>query len=356
MKKFIILTILLLSLFLISCEKSEEEKKDNQNDISSLGKEVDTILYTSTNGDEITLNKDMEFYDVLNILGISNPINNKKYSVNAEFQIENENRIILNAEFCSVKDGSLKIVNANYSNSEDVFVMKRFFSTNIDYNENIALSTVNDFNYYEYESDVAIYGFESYSEKISNGREYTQSLCVNTYYQNENYPSSPLENTRMHDIYEDSELVFSHINTFSTYFDQFPENIEIDGVTYNLEQNVIRTFTFYENYILLEQTSPYAIKPFRGVNLENTKDYYKSCLNKSLSFTQKVVYDVNKRSVAEVSLTGNTMSWWYLENLEITIDINIKNFEINEIEDSKKVEDLISYIKSRTTKEEQIFE
>lgn len=340
MKKYCyLIMVLLFSIVMISCDKEEEEITENlvdDNEEIVLGEEVDSVTIKLDDENEITFTKESDFYDVLDLVYLN--YNNKKISFYYEDQMGDEAKTISQGSLYLADNYSYFICDVNFEGSSDVASIKEY-----SYRQN---TIVNNQNYMFYN----FYSSYSYlNEKAFGGQEIDTKNNINTTYRSSVYPMMPPVATEGSDEMlgkmqirgsRIKTIIYSEVPAVYKYSSEY----SVNGKVYDLASYVTESFKLYNNYIVFEQTSPFAFDMRKMFGHDSLKYALIEKSISSCSVKHTVIYDINKKEVVSYSLLGDALSLQINSGIIMSINLTMKYSEINESELNKSVNELKDYI------------
>jgi hypothetical protein len=144
---------------------------------------------------------------------------------------------------------------------------------------------------------------------------------------------------------------FKRMCGYYKMFERFTNfEYEIDGekVIYDLESHVTRSFRLYNGYVLFEQTSPFTTMPYGMNNIRIP--YYNNCISNNAYFTQKILINLNSKTIEYIDVKAHTFSAYIMPNLPLDLDVVVKFSKLDSNVYESKVNELISYVKEKNSK------
>lgn len=330
MKKFCYLIMMLvLSIAMISCGK------DKDSDEIILGNEVDSVTI-KVDENELTFTKDSDFYDVYDHVYLD--FLNKKVNFYLEEQMGNKDKSISSGSLYLTRDYSFFISKVHFEGSSDVASIKEYTYHK---SEIINNETHMIYNYYNSNSYL--------EEKAFGGQEINTKNDVDITYSSSMYPMYPPS------LADAPDQLLGSLHYHSKIVEQIiqkecpniykPSNVfKVGDKTYDLTSYVSESFKLYENYIVFEQTSPFAFDCGSLVGPEVEKYLLIENSIRKCSVKHTMIYDINKNEVVSYSVVGNALSLFMNPNTMIDINLTFKFFEINENELNESLTSLKDYI------------
>ena len=323
MKKFIaVLAILSIILTLASCNK-------NDSDINEivLGDEVESVVLTTVDGENITIDTGADFYEIFNKVKIWNK-SEKKYSYTAETKLDDNSK-------------SFTTMNIYYP---DDFTRGYFIETNVKKEGDDAVAVIEEYSYSNASADntreMIIFNNYTYKEEKAFGGSVNDANGYKVY-ASEEYPLMPEVGSELNDrLVRANHLKMIALN--SQLF-QSVEPYEENGKTYDFNDVITREYKLYENYIVFKQTAP-----FINVTLGfDAAIMYAAFTNTDCSVTQEAYCNVHTGEIEMIKIYGNML--WYApgyagQKMEINMQMYIH--DITDAEIQQKVDTLIDYVKT----------
>lgn len=335
---FLILLILLSTIFMTSCNDiplpgiKKEPNIFMEKEIV-LGEEVSSLKVLNNQGEEITVDYSLSFFELYNSL---NPFfaskENKIVSYSGEIQGENDIKSYVHLNIYQDELSMLFHYETSKEGSDDVATVMEYnyLETFIDEEENEVVSSRMEYSKYTYKDDKAFGGFEENSNGIVN-------------YKNEKYPIVPTTGSELNDMYVRSIILKNYVGLIDNLFPQYGV---IDSI--NVGEKVTSSYKLYENYIVFEQDNPY---------LSLLSEFYDGRLYPQLlkisngNYSNKVTayYNIKTGEIETVTLVGQT----YIKVVDRMFDTNItiNVFDLDENKYLNKVESLVVYVRGNSTKQ-----
>ena len=329
MKKFIVVFLaFILLLSMASCNKGGQDEFDivKAKEIV-LGKEVDSVVIETSEGEEITCDKTADFYEIFDKIGFVNYKAGKKLSCVAETKLGDESKSYVNMNAYYLDSAELYEFRAKKEGDDAVLVVEEYnYSKKLEDNS----FEMSSFSKYTYKDEKALNGSESGANGVVR-------------YSSKEYPIFPTNGTELCEM-QARAVYLRNLISQSTFFKNY-EPYELNDKTYDINEFVTREYKLYENYIVFKQTAPFFNIP-SGVN----KDFsllYASISNSDCSITQEAYYNLKTGEVELVKLYGAT-SWHTVEYYGRKIEINLLLYihKGDEAEYNQKVDALKNYVKS----------
>lgn len=329
MKKIcVIISLFLISLSLASCNGVEKFDFNiiNTKDIV-LGNEVESVEVSTASGEKTTFTTTANFYEIYDEVSFAFKAG-KKYSINAEMKIHDQNKAYLNTNMYKFSEGEFYEFRVKKEGSNDVAMVEEYSYT-LENPETNSFE-IRQFGRYIYKLEKAFCG----SERGANG---------NVIYKSNKIPTTPLVETELAEMQVSSHNLRSLL--ISTNFMSKFETVDNGEATINYNDHVTREYKLYENYIVFKQSAPFLDKPFSvGHDFEI---FYSAAIKSGYTVTQEAYYNVKTGEIELIKLYGQVLSH-LPANLRLKLDLNIQIYvhDLNEDEMNQKVNTLISYVKS----------
>ena len=322
MKKFIaVLTILSIILTLASCNKNDSDIKE-----IVLGDEVESVVLTTVEGENITCTAETGFYEIFNKV-YSLIRSGEKYSYTAETKLGDNSKSFTNMDIYRLADGFLKETKVKKEGDDAVALIEEY-----SYSKTSADNTSEMiyFNNYTYKEEKAFGG----TVNDANGYKV---------YASDEYPLTPGGDTELADMYVRANLLMRI--AFTSELFQAVEPYEANGKTYDFNDVITREYKLYENYIVFKQTAPF-IDTHIGVGLDAAL-LYASFANAECSITQEAYCNVQTGEIEMIKIYGDTL-WYSLGYIGEKVEINVQVYinDVAEDEIQKKIDKLIDYVKA----------
>lgn len=337
-KTLIILIMLLFTLTLVSCNDPQYTYyKTPYEEPEKVPLKVDSLIIEDIFGDEQTITSDTPFYDLL--LYIDFTFNNHEIAYDREniFDIKyklGDNDEIHTTGVLYVRDSYSSLWNLETLDKDgNIFKFQKydFLKHNVsELDENDIYMEEHNYHLFSYKDEFAMNGYDRLSYK---GETSSQRYVAD-------YPIWPKEGTKFSEMFVST---YNFIRMFDTFklFEKY-EEFNYNSVNYNLEENVIRTITLYDEYILLEQSSPFLGLPIGPKEIQYA--YYKNCLGNQCMVTQTVRYNLELRHIDFVSIKGESMSTFLAPNTKLELDISVHINPISHEQYNIKRDKLIDYV------------
>ena len=323
MKKIIAVFSLISILFCFSsCKNNPFDKRPDylkERDIV-LDDRVDSVEFTSENGEKTTFFATDDFYTVLDKIDLDYT-DDKKLVVDAKIQLDDETPLYINFEQYCPEDSYLQKYEIHKEGELSTAVIDLYSEDTIG---------GKSFKKYVYKDEIAFSGFEG------------RGTDDKTNYFSSKFPKAPEGGTELYEMYSaanDFNKFLGMASLFRYYNAPATEGIDINSL-------ISVEFKLYENYIVLKQTAPFIT--VQSPNF-STDEYifYKQAEASDCSIIQEVYCNVETGKIELIRFYGDTTMHTY-ENWgrKWEVDIKVYVYDINESELNKKVDKLADYVKS----------
>ena len=327
MKKFIaVLAILSIILTLASCNKNDSDIKE-----IVLGDEVESVVLTTVEGENITCTAETGFYEIFDKI-YSRGRAGERYSYTAETK---------------KGDDSKSFTTANIYYYDD-FTKGCFFEANVKKEGDDAAAVIEEYTYTNQSADGQyeniIYSSYTYKDEKAFGGTALDADGFKVY-ASEEYPLRPAEGTELADMAVRASL--SKLLILSPELFQHINPVETNDKTYNFDEFITREYKLYENYIVFKQTAPF-INLSNNMMIGNNPDIlYASFSSADCSITQEAYCNIETGEIELIKVYGDTL-WYVPEYWGIKIEINMQIYihDVDEGEIQKKIDKLIDYVKA----------
>ena len=327
MKKFIaVLAILSIILTLASCNKNDSDIKE-----IVLGDEVESVVLTTVEGENITCTAETGFYEIFDKV-YSRGRAGERYSYIAETKLG---------------DNSKSFTNMNVYYYDD-FTKGYFVESEVKKEGDDTVAVTEEYTYSNQSADNQreMINFGSYSYKDEKAFGGTV-LDANGYkvYASEEYPLIPAPDTEFGDMHARAGYV--KMLALSPELFQSYEPYEANGKTYDLNEFVTREYKLYENYIVFKQTAPF-INVSKNMVLGNDPEIlFAAFSNTECSITQEAYCNIKTGKIECIKVYGDTL-WYMPQYWGMKMEINVQVY-INDVTETKiqqKIDKLIEYVKT----------
>lgn len=329
MKKIIaVLAILSIILSLASCNVNDQDDAEETKEIV-LGNEVESVVLTTFDGENITIDTGADFYEIFNKVKFWNK-SEKKYSYTAETKLDDNSK-------------SFTTMNIYYPANAD-FTSGSLLEAKVKKEGDDAVATIEEYSYSKESADnkreMIIFNNYTYKEEKAFGGSVSDANGYKVYASDE-YPIMPEVGSELNDmLVRANHLKMIAVN--SSLF-QPVEPYEENGKTYDFNDVITREYKLYENYIVFKQTAP-----FINVTLGfDAAIMYAAFTNTDCSVTQEAYCNVHTGEIEMIKIYGNTL--WYApgyagQKMEINMQMYIH--DITDAEIQQKVDTLIDHVKT----------
>ena len=329
MKKIIaVLVILSIILSLAACNVNDQDDAEETKEIV-LGDEVESVVLTTVEGENITIDTGADFYEIFNKVKIWNK-SEKKYSYTAETKLDDNSK-------------SFTTTNIYYP---DDFTKGYLIETNVKKEGDDAVAVIEEYSYSKVSADntreMITFNNYTYKEEKAFGGSVSDANGYKVYVSDE-YPIMPEAGSELNDML----LRANHLKMIAVNSQLFQplEPYEANGKTYDFNDVITREYKLYENYIVFKQTAP-----FINVNIGAGLDaaiMYALFTNTDCSVTQEAYYNVHTGEIEMIKIYGNTLLYaagYAGQKMEINMQMYIH--DITDAEIQQKVDTLIDYVKT----------
>lgn len=323
MKKIIAVFSLISILFCFSsCKNNPFDKRPDylkERDIV-LGDRVDSVEFTSENGEKTTFFATDDFYTVLDKIDLDYT-NGKKLVLDAKIQLDDETPLYINFEQYSPEDSSLQ--------KYEIYKEGELSTAVIDLYSEYTIGG-KSFQKYVYKDEIAFSGFEGRgTDDITN-------------YFSSKFPKAPEVGTELFEMYfaaDDFNGFLGMASIFRYY--NVPSKTEVD-----INDLISVEYKLYENYIVLKQTAPF-ITAQTPDSMFDERIFYKQAEASGCSIIQEAYCNVETGKIELIRIYGNTTMHTYKHwGDKWEVDIKIYVYDIDEAEFKKEVDKLADYVKS----------
>lgn len=317
MKKNILLFLILCVITILTSCTTNGNVIHLKKDIV-LGKQVSSVEYVDFDQNTIIIDENWDFDNLLTEL-------------KCNFRIYQKNKLVSLSGTTQRSEKKYKIKMNFYQNNEYVQFVEGESRTGI--NSSI-------FEMQRYVKGDTIYENYQYENlKCFGGKDYEEVK----YYFNSNYPKLMDRNCELHPIYADAydcEYILINVPLFYNGH----STVIIGNETYDFSNEIVRKYTMYENYIVLEQTAPFFILGSYAVKEEEILEYAEK-----YSVKQTAYYNLETKMVDWVKIKGNfSLDTNDLGICEHIFDIEFFVHDLDEVEFFNKIEELKNYIKENS--------
>ena len=295
-----------------------------------LGKEVDSVVLKTSEGEKITCEQGTDFYEIFNKVDMGRE-DGKKHSYIAQVQLQDEAKFFINMNLYYIGNAQYYETRAQKEGDDAIASMERYY-----YSEMLSGN-----QYVRTDMERSTYK----DEEAFGGQTMGADGSVQIYYSDE-CPMLPQAGTQLIEMYSMAwypNTLTNMVPLFESY-----EPYETNGKTYDLDSFVTRECTLYKNYIVFKQTAPFLCLPL-GVDIEIMHAMFSAA---DCSVTQDAYCNVKTGEIELIKVYGNT--FWHVagrtgQNVELDIQIYIHDNAASEGE--KKADRLFEYIVSNSDAE-----
>ena len=331
MKKIIaVLALLSIILSLASCNVNDQDDAEETKEIV-LGNEVESVVLTTFDEENITIDTGADFYEIFNKVKFWNK-SEKKYSYTAETKLDDNSK-------------SFTTMNIYYP-AEANFTSGSLLEAKVKKEGDDAVAVIEEYSYSKESADnkreMIIFNNYTYKEEKAFGGSVSDANGYKVYVSDE-YPVMPEVGSELNDML----VRANHLKMIAVNSQLFQpvEPYESNGKTYDFNDVITREYKLYENYIVFKQTAP-----FINVNIGAGLDaaiMYALFTNTDCSVTQEAYYNVHTGKIEMIKIYGNTLLYaagYAGQKMEINMQMYIH--DITDAEIQQKVDTLIDYVKT----------
>ena len=295
-----------------------------------LGKEVESVVLTTSEGEKITCEQGTDFYEIFNKVDMGRG-DGKKHSYIAQVQLQDEAKFYINMNLYYIGNAQYYETRAQKEGDDAIASMEKYYYSEI-LSDNQYVSTGMDRSTYK-------------DEEAFSGQTIGADGSVQLYYSDE-CPVLPQAGTQLNEMYRMAwypDTLMNMVTLFESY-----EPYETNGKTYDIDSFVTRECTLYKNYIVFKQTAPFLCPP-PGLDMEIVYAMFSVA---DCSVTQEAYCNVKTGEIELIKVYGNT--FWHVpgragQNVELDMQIYIHDNAASEGE--KKADRFVEYIVSNSDAE-----
>ena len=292
-----------------------------------LGKEVDSVVLKTSEGEKITCEQGTDFYEIFNKVDMGRG-DGKKHSYIAQVQLQDEAKFFINMNLYNIGNAEYYETRAQKEGDDAIASIERYY-----YSEKLS-----DNQYVRTNMERSTYK----DEETFFGQTLGADGSVQLYYSDE-CPMMPQTGTQLNEMYSMvwyPDTLMKMVTLFESY-----EPYEVNGKTYDIDSFVTRECTLYKNYIVFKQTAPFLCLPL-GLDIEIVHAMFSAA---DCSVTQEAYCNVKTGEVELIKVYGNTL--WHVpgrtgQNVELDMQIYIHDNAASEGE--KKADRFVEYIVSNS--------
>ena len=295
-----------------------------------LGKEVESVVLTTSEGEKITCEQGTDFYEIFNKVDMGRG-DGKKHSYIAQVQLQDEAKFYINMNLYYIGNAQYYETRAQKEGDDAIASMEKYYYSEI----------LSDNQYVRTNMDRSTYK----DEEAFSGQTIGADGSVQLYYSDE-CPMLPQAGTQLNEMYSMAwypDTLMNMVTLFESY-----EPYETNGKTYDIDSFVTRECTLYKNYIVFKQTAPFLCLPL-GLDIEIVHAMFSAA---DCSVTQEAYCNVKTGEIELIKVYGNT--FWHVpgrtgQNVELDMQIYIHDNAASEGE--KKADRFVEYIVSNSDAE-----
>lgn len=293
-----------------------------------LGKEVDSVVLTTSEGEKITCEQGTDFYEIFNKVDMGRG-DGKKHSYIAQVQLQDEAKFFINMNLYYIGNAEYYETRVQKEGDDAIASMEKYYYSEI----------LSDNRYVRTNMERSTYK----DEEALFGQTMGADGSVQLYYSDE-CPMQPQIGTQLDEM-DIMAKYLEHLMNVVTLFESY-EPYEVNG--YDIDSFVTRECTLYKNYIVFKQTAPFLCLPL-GLDIEIMHAMFSAA---DCSVTQEAYCNVKTGEVELIKVYGNT--FWHVpgrtgQNLELDMQIYIHDNAAWEGE--KKADRFVEYIVSNSDAE-----
>lgn len=295
-----------------------------------LGKEVESVVLTTSEGEKLTCEQGTDFYEIFNKVDMGRG-DGKKHSYIVQVQLQDEAKFFINMNHYYIGNAQYYETRAQKEGDDAIASMERYY-----YSEKLS-----DNQYVRTNMDRSTYK----DEEAFSGQTIGADGSAQFYYSDE-CPMQPQIGTQL----DEMDSMASYLNNLMNMvaFFQSYEPYETNGKTYDIDSFVTRECTLYKNYIVFKQTAPFLCLPL-GMDIEIVYAMFSAA---DCSVTQEAYCNVETGEIELIKVYGNTL--WHVpthtgQNVELDMQIYIHDNAASEGE--KKADRFVEYIVSNSDAE-----
>lgn len=295
-----------------------------------LGKEVDSVVLKTSEGEKITCEQGTDFYEIFNKVDMGRG-DGKKHSYIAQVQLQDEAKFFINMNLYYIGNAEYYEIRAQKEGDDAIASMERYY-----YSEKLS-----DNQYVRTNMDRSTYK----DEEAFNGQTIGADGSVQLYYSDE-CPMQPQIGTQLDEMYS-MAMYLDHLMNMVTLFESY-EPYEVNGKTYDIDSFITRECTLYKNYIVFKQTAPFLCLPL-GMDIEIMHAMFSAA---DCSVTQEAYCNVKTGEIELIKVYGNT--FWHVpgrEGQNVELDMQIYIHDNAALEGEMKADRFVEYIVSNSDAE-----
>ena len=332
MKKIIIALLILSIIFsFVACvinDHGELNIAKTKNIV--LGKEVESVVLRTSEGEKITCEQGTDFYEIFNKVDMGSG-DGKKHSYIAQVQLQDEAKFFINMNLYYIGNAEYYEIRAQKEGDDAIASNERYYYFE-KLSDNQYVSTTMERSTYK-------------DEEAFSGQTIGADGSVQLYYSDE-CPMVSQTGTQLNEM-DSMAWYFKTLMNMVTLFERY-EPYEVNGETYDIDSFVTRECTLYKNYIVFKQTAPFLCLPL-GMDIEIMHAMFSAA---DCSVTQEAYCNVKTGEIELIKVYGNT--FWHMpgrtgQNVELDMQIYIHDNAAPEGE--MKADRFVEYIVSNSDAE-----
>ena len=295
-----------------------------------LGKEVDSVVLRTSEGEKITCEQGTDFYEIFNKVDMGRG-DGKKHSYIAQVQLQDEAKFFINMNLYNIGNAEYYETRVQKEGDDAIASMERYY-----YSEKLS-----DNQYVRTNMERSTYK----DEEAFGGQTFGADGSMQLYYSDE-CPLLPQTGTQLNEMYSMAwypNTLMSMVTLFESY-----EPYETNGKTYDIDSFVTRECTLYKNYIVFKQTAPFLCLPL-GMDIEIVHAMFSAA---DCSVTQEAYCNVKTGEIELIKVYGNT--FWHVPGRTgqyVELDMQIYIHDNAAWEGEKKADRFVEYIVSNSDAE-----
>ena len=295
-----------------------------------LGKEVDSVVLRTSEGEKITCEQGTDFYEIFNKVDMGSG-DGKKHSYIAQVQLQDEAKFFINMNLYYIGNAEYYETRVQKEGDDAIASMERYY-----YSEKLS-----DNQYVRTDMERSTYK----DEEAFGGQTIGADGSVQLYYSDE-CPMQPQIGTQLDEM-DSMAMYLKHLMNVVTLFESYePYAYEVNGKT--IDSFVTRECTLYKNYIVFKQTAPFLCLPL-GMDIEIMHAMFSAA---DCSVTQEAYCNVKTGEIELIKVYGNT--FWHVpgrEGQNVELDMQIYIHDNAALEGEMKADRLFEYIVSNSDAE-----
>ena len=341
MKKIIaILTLILVILSSTACDKKPTTPDDfadanNYNIVQTrnivLGNEVNSVVLTTKQGEQLTFDTTAEFYEIFNNVGFTFGEEGKKYSSSAEMKLNDESKSFVNMNYYYYDNATFGEFRAKKEGDDAISAIEEYAQLSKLEDNTIIHSS---FARYTYKNEKAFHGGVSDKNDVIT-------------YASTTYPMLPQAGTELVEM-ESRSMRLRNLLMLTDFFANY-EPFVSGNKTFDYNEFVTREYKLYENYIVFKQTAPFLNTCLNGQNDSHAAIIHAQISSSNDSITQEAYCNVKTGEIELIKIYGNTrLHFVQYITMPLEIDMQLYIHNLNETEVATKIANLINYVKSNS--------